>query len=215
MATPGRRASATRAVAVVPAQATLPELAAAAATCRACPLWEHGTQTVFGEGPADAELMLVGEQPGDSEDRRGRPFVGPAGRLLDRALVEAGIDRRAAYVTNTVKHFKWEARGERRVGKALSTSEIAACSSWLTAEIAVVKPRVIVCLGAVAAHALLGKDFRLTERRGEVVRRLDCAAAILATLHPSALLRMPDPEAHRRSLALFVADLASAAALLR
>jgi DNA polymerase len=210
---PSARAT-TTAAALVPPRPTLPRLAAAAAGCRACHLWERGTQTVFGEGPASATLMLVGEQPGDVEDRAGRPFVGPSGRLLDKALVEAGIDRGDAYVTNAVKHFKWEARGSRRVGLPLVAGEIAACRPWLEAEIAVIRPRAIVCLGAVAARVVIGKGFRLTERRGELVAS-DLAPLVMATLHPSALLRVPDPEARRAAVANLVADLSRIAAALR
>src|SRR5438552_8567560 len=154
------------AVAYVPERPTLPRLREASAGCRACPLWETGTQTVFGEGAAHAEVMFVGEQPGDQEDRQGRPFVGPAGRLLDEALVEAGIDRTATYVTNAVKHFKWQARGKRRIHQKPNWTEMTACRPWLQAELAVVKPRVLVLLGATAAQALLGRDFRVTRQRG-------------------------------------------------
>jgi uracil-DNA glycosylase len=204
----------TTAAALIPPHPTLPHLAAVAAGCRACHLWERATQTVFGEGPASATLMLVGEQPGDVEDRAGRPFVGPAGRLLDKSLVEAGLDRASAYVTNTVKHFKWEAHGSRRVGRSLVVSEVAACRPWLEAEIAVLRPRAIMCLGAVAARVILGKDFRLTEHRGEIVDP-SWAPLVMATLHPSALLRVPDPEQRRLAVAQFVADLAKIAGALR
>jgi uracil-DNA glycosylase len=184
----------------------------AAAGCTACDLWRSGTQTVFGAGTRSAELMLVGEQPGDREDREGKPFVGPAGRLLDQALEEAGIDRRAAYVTNVVKHFKWTARGKRRIHAKPNWSEIAACRPWLDAELAVVSPKVLVCLGATAAQALLGRDFRVTRQRGKPVES-DLAPHVLATIHPSAILRADeaDRDAELRGL---VDDLRVAAKLL-
>ena len=184
----------------------------AAAGCKACDLWRSGTQTVFGAGTSTAKLMLVGEQPGDREDLEGKPFVGPAGRLLDRALEEAGINRRAAYVTNVVKHFKWVARGKRRIHAKPNWTEIAACRPWLDAELAAVKPEVLVCLGATAAQALLGRDFRVTRKRGQVIES-DLAPGTLATIHPSAILRAD--EADRESeLEAFVADLRVAAKLL-
>ena len=155
---------------------TLETLREAAADCRACPLWKVGTQTVFGEGPRAADLMLVGEQPGDREDREGRPFVGPAGRLLDQALEEAGIDRTRVYVTNAVKHFKWTARGKRRIHAKPNWSEVAACRPWLDSELEVVRPDVLVCLGATAAQALLGRTFRVTKQRGEPVESESGAA---------------------------------------
>src|SRR2546425_4794676 len=153
----------------LPEKLTLSTLREAAAGCRGCPLWENATQTVFGEGRRDTQVMLVGEQPGDQEDLAGKPFVGPAGRMLDRALEEAGVDRSLAYVTNAVKHFKWQARGKRRIHAKPSWSELAACRPWLDAELAVVAPRVLVCLGATAAQSLLGKQFRVTKSRGEWV----------------------------------------------
>jgi uracil-DNA glycosylase len=192
---------------------TLPTLREAAADCRACPLWKVGTQTVFGEGPGNAELMLVGEQPGDREDREGRPFVGPAGRLLDEALAEAGIDRSRAYLTNAVKHFKWRASGKRRIHAKPNWSEIAACRPWLDSELEVVRPDVLVCLGATAAQALLGRTFRVTKQRGQPVES-DLAPHVLATIHPSAILR-GDPESRKSELAAFVKDLEVAASLLR
>jgi uracil-DNA glycosylase family protein len=192
---------------------TLPTLREAAADCRACPLWKVGTQTVFGEGPGHAELMLVGEQPGDREDREGRPFVGPAGRLLDEALAEAGIDRSRAYLTNAVKHFKWRASGKRRIHAKPNWSEIAACRPWLDSELEVVRPDVLVCLGATAAQALLGRAFRVTTQRGQPVES-DLAPHVLATIHPSAILR-GDPESRKSELAAFVKDLEVAASLLR
>jgi DNA polymerase len=191
---------------LVPERPTLTKLRAAAAECKACPLWKTGTQTVFGEGLARAEVMLVGEQPGDREDREGRPFVGPAGRLLDEALEEAGIDRSLAYVTNVVKHFKWTARGKRRIHQKPNWGEIAACRPWLEAELAVVQPRVLVCLGATAAQALLGRDFRVTQRRGELVET-DLAPVATATVHPSSILRAQDEQSRRAEYAAFVEDL--------
>jgi uracil-DNA glycosylase len=197
---------------LVPERPTLPSLREAATGCTACPLHETGTQTVFGEGARSAEVMLVGEQPGDREDREGRPFVGPAGRLLDEALVDAGIERRLAYVTNVVKHFKWTPRGKRRIHAKPNWSEIAACRPWLEAELAVVRPRVLVCLGATAAQALLGRDFRVTRRRGELVET-PLAPSALATVHPSSILR-GEPEEREAEYAAFVDDLRVAARLL-
>jgi uracil-DNA glycosylase family protein len=195
---------------VVPERASLAELRKAAAGCRACELWKTGTQTVFGEGSEDAEAMFVGEQPGDQEDQVGRPFVGPAGKLFDQALEEAGIDRSLTYVTNVVKHFKWQARAKRRIHQKPNWHEISACRPWLDAELAVVQPRVLVCLGATAAQALLGRDFRVTKRRGEPVES-DLAPVVIATVHPSSILRADDRDAE---LAAFVGDLKTVAAHL-
>jgi DNA polymerase len=196
------------------ARRTLASLRAAAAGCRACPLWQRGTQTVFGEGDAHAAVMLVGEQPGNDEDLTGRPFVGPAGKLLDRALDAAGIDRRRVYVTNVVKHFKWEPRGTRRIHTKPNAGEIAACRPWLDAELELVKPEVLVCLGATAAQALLGRQFRVSKDRGRLVPS-PLARHVLATVHPSAILRAPDDETRHAEMARFVADLKKVAALLR
>ena len=193
---------------LVPARPSLPKLREAAADCKACPLWKTGTQTVFGEGAATAEVLFVGEQPGDQEDKDGRPFVGPAGKLLDRALDEAGIDRSAVYVTNAVKHFKWEARGKRRIHQKPNWSEIAACRPWLDAELAVVKPRVLVALGATAAQALFGRQFRVTKERGRPLES-ELAPVAIATVHPSAILRSDNRETE---FAAFVADLKAVAA---
>jgi DNA polymerase len=193
------------AAALVPERPSLTKLRKAAAGCKACPLWKTGTQTVFGEGAAKAEVMFVGEQPGDQEDKAGKPFVGPAGKLLDKAMEEAGIDRSLAYVTNVVKHFKWQARGKRRIHQKPNWSEIAACRPWLDAELAVVKPRVLVCLGATAAQALLGRQFRVSRQRGEPVDS-DLAPVVLATVHPSSILRA-DEEDREAELAAFVSDL--------
>jgi DNA polymerase len=196
---------------LVPPRPSLPRLREAAADCRACPLWERGTQTVFGEGAARSVAMFVGEQPGDREDREGRPFVGPAGRLLDDALQQAGIDRDAAYVTNAVKHFKWEPRGKRRIHAKPSWSELAACRPWLEAELSVVRPRVLVCLGATAAQSLLGRQFRVTQHRGEWVES-ELAERVTATIHPSAILRAGDRR--QAELDAFVDDLRFVAAAL-
>jgi uracil-DNA glycosylase len=198
---------------LVPARPTLPKLRDAAAGCRACPLWKTGTQTVFGEGSAKAEVMFVGEQPGDQEDKEGRPFVGPAGKLFDRALEEARIDRSLTYVTNVVKHFKWEARGKRRIHQKPNWSEIAACRPWLDAELSVVKPRVLVCLGATAAQALLGRQFRVTKERGKPVQS-ELAPVVLATVHPSSILRA-DEGTREAELKALVDDLRTVATLLR
>ena len=173
--------------------------------CKACDLYKLGTQTVFGEGPRRAQIMMVGEQPGDAEDLAGLPFVGPAGKLLDRALEEAGIDRGIVYVTNVVKHFKWEPRGKRRIHSKPNSAEIAACRPWLETEIALVKPRILVCLGATAAQALLGKTFKVSRQRGELIPS-PLAPVATATVHPSSILRAPD-ERRGDEMARFVADL--------
>jgi uracil-DNA glycosylase len=177
-----------------------------AADCKACDLYKRATQTVFGEGPGKAKVMLVGEQPGDAEDLAGHPFVGPAGKLLDRALEEAGIDRRLVYVTNVVKHFKWEPRGKRRIHKKPNAAEIGACRPWLETEIALVKPRVLVCLGATAAQALLGKSFKVSTQRGELVDS-PLAPSVMATIHPSSILRERDDDARQAAMVAFVKDL--------
>jgi uracil-DNA glycosylase family protein len=197
----------------VPERPTLPRLREAVEGCRGCPLWRKATQAVFGEGRARAPVMLVGEQPGDQEDLEGRPFVGPAGRVLDDALAEAGIDRGATYVTNAVKHFKWEARGKRRIHAKPTWSETMACRPWLEAELAVVKPRVLVCLGATAAQSLLGKQFRVTKQRGEWIDS-ELAELVTATIHPSAILRQRDADARHAEMARFVDDLRKVAGVL-
>ena len=202
------------AAAFIPPRPTLPSLRAAAAGCTACHLYKLGTQTVFGEGGRKAAAMFVGEQPGNEEDLTGHPFVGPAGRLLDKALQEAGIDRKQTYVTNVVKHFKWEPRGKKRIHAKPDALEIFACRPWLLAEIAVVKPEVLVCLGATAAQALLGASFRVTKQRGLFVPS-PLAARVTATVHPSSILRAPDDEARRLETARFIADLKKVAAVLR
>ena len=199
-----------------PSPATIRGLRVAASTCRACPLWERATQTVFGAGRARASLVLVGEQPGDEEDRRGVPFVGPAGRLLNEALKAARIERSEAYVTNAVKHFKWkqaEGRGKRRLHEKPNANEIRACRPWLLAEIEAIGPKVVVCLGATAARSLLGDDFRVTRQRGEVIA-LGSGPSVVATIHPSAILRAPDHGTREREMRRFVADLAVARAQL-
>ena len=195
----------------IPPNPTLRKVAEAAKGCRACDLWRSGTQTVFGEGRAKAELMLVGEQPGDQEDLAGRPFVGPAGKLLDRALEEAGIDRELAYVTNVVKHFKWQPRGKRRIHQKPNAAEIAACRPWLDAELALIKPEVLVCLGATAGQALLGRQFRVSRDRGVPVES-DLAPVVMATVHPSSILRSENRE---EETALLVEDLRRVAEALR
>jgi uracil-DNA glycosylase family protein len=212
-ATPEQDLESGTAAPLIPARPTLARLREAASGCKACHLWTRGTQTVFGEGPASAELMLVGEQPGDAEDREGRPFVGPSGRLLDEALVAVGIERRDVYVTNVVKHFKWELRGKRRIHEKPAGPEIRACLPWLEAEIELVRPRGIVCLGATAAQALLGKDFRVTKSRGELVRS-PLAELVLATVHPSSILRIPDADERRAAIRAFTQDLRKMAAAL-
>jgi DNA polymerase len=197
----------------LPPRRSLSALRRAASGCRGCALWARATQTVFGEGRSSAILMLVGETPGNDEDLAGRPFVGPAGRLLDRALAQSGIDRRTTYVTNVVKHFKWERSGKRRLHRRPDPREIRACRPWLDAELAAVQPAVLVCLGATAAQALLGRDFRVTRSRGEFVSS-PLAPHVLATIHPSAILRGP-PEEHRRELDRFVGDLRKVSDVLR
>jgi uracil-DNA glycosylase family protein len=191
---------------LLPDRPTLSTVRAVAAGCKACDLYKRGTQTVFGEGPRKAEVMLVGEQPGDAEDLAGHPFVGPAGRLLDTALEEAGIDRKLVYVTNVVKHFKWEPRGKRRIHSKPNAAEIRACRPWLETEIALVKPRVLVCLGATAAQALLGKSFKVSQQRGELIPS-SLAPIVAATVHPSSILRASDDEARRDEMGRFVQDL--------
>jgi uracil-DNA glycosylase family protein len=190
----------------VPSNPTLPKLKRAAANCKGCDLWKNATQTVFGEGGHQLRVMFVGEQPGDQEDRQGHPFVGPAGRLLDVAMQRANIDRDTVYVTNSVKHFKFEPRGKRRIHKKPNIQETTACRPWLEAEIAVIQPKVIVCLGATAAQALLGKTFRVMKSRGEFIKS-SLAPYVMATVHPSSLLRAPDDETRRLGMEQFVSDL--------
>ncbi|MDP9291187.1 MAG: UdgX family uracil-DNA binding protein [Verrucomicrobiota bacterium] len=190
----------------VPDTSSLKTVREAAADCRACPLWKSATQTVFGEGPRGARVLLLGEQPGDQEDLQGQPFVGPAGKLLDRALDEAGVDRSAVYVTNAVKHFKWEPRGKRRIHAKPNAREIAACRPWLEAELRIIQPEILVCLGATAAGAVFGPAIRVTKDRGKI-RESIFAKQTLVTVHPSSLLRAPDEAARREQYALFVNDL--------
>jgi uracil-DNA glycosylase len=197
---------------LVPEKPSLPKLREAAAGCTACPLHETGTQTVFGEGTSKAEAVFVGEQPGDQEDLQGKPFVGPAGKLFDKALEDAYIDRSQVYVTNVVKHFKWQARGKRRIHQKPNWSEIAACRPWLEAELEVIQPRVLVCLGATAAQALLGRDFRVSRQRGELVES-DLAENVIATVHPSSILRADD-EARDREYRELVRDLEKVAGII-
>jgi uracil-DNA glycosylase len=198
----------------IPDKLTLPALRAAAAGCKACDLWRLGTQTVFGEGTATARVMMVGEQPGDKEYLQGRPFVGPAGGILDKALAAAGIDRNDVYVTNIVKHFKWEPRGKRRLHKKPNSLEISACRPWLEAEIKVVKPEVVVLLGATAAQGIMGGQFRVTQQRGQWVQS-DIASLVLATVHPSSILRAPDDDSRHEEMRKFVVDLKKVAVQLQ
>jgi uracil-DNA glycosylase family protein len=188
---------------------SLSKLRAAARRCKDCPLWANATQTVFGEGDAVARIMLVGEQPGDEEDLKGRPFVGPAGKLLDRALEAAGIDRKRVYITNAVKHFKWQLRGKRRLHKTPAQREVEACHQWLEREIATIKPEVIVCLGATAARAVIGPDFRVSIMRGQLVES-PLARRVFATFHPSALLRIRGRDEKAAAFAQLVEDLSLA-----
>src|SRR3984893_6863733 len=199
---------------LIPTKASLDELREAAKSSSNCDLWQLATQTVLREGAAPNKLMLVCEQPGDQDDQAGNPFVGPAGKLLDSALVEAGIDRKKVYVTNAVKHFKWEPRGKRRIHKKPNAAEITACRPWLDAEIAVIKPQIIVCLGATAAQALLGRDFRVTQHRGELMKS-ELAPYVAATVHPSSILRAPDENARHEEMARFIADLKKIARVLQ
>jgi uracil-DNA glycosylase family protein len=195
---------------------TIEELRTAARDCKACALWKTGTQTVFGEGPSRSQIMFVGEQPGDQEDRAGHPFVGPAGKLLDRALEQAGVDRSNVYVTNVVKHFKWAAaaRGKKRIHKKPRYSEIHACRPWLDAELRVVKPQILVCLGSSAAQSLLGRTFSVTRQRGQLIDS-PLAPFVMATVHPSSILRAPDENARNQQMQAFINDLKVVAHLAR
>jgi len=199
---------------LIPPRPTLSLLKEAAADCKACDLWKRGTQTVFGEGRRRSKVMFVGEQPGNEEDLAGKPFVGPAGRLFDAALEEAGIDRKQTYVTNVVKHFKWEPRGKRRIHKKPNAQEIAACRPWLEAEIALIKPEVIVALGATAAQSLFGPQFRVTKQRGQFLEST-LASYVMATVHPSSILRAPDEETRRLEHRRFVDDLKKLARVIK
>lgn len=202
------------AAALIPKPATLKNLKEAARHCRACPLWKKGIQTVFGQGAANARVMFVGEQPGFEEDRAGQPFVGPAGKLLDKALAEAGIDHREVYVTNVVKHFKWEPKGQQHMHQKPNAKEVQACLPWLEAELQAVKPTVLVCLGATAAQALLGRAFRVSRQRGEPVES-PLAKHVFATVHPSSILRSPSDEDRHEAMTRFVKDLRKVAAVIR
>jgi uracil-DNA glycosylase family protein len=198
----------------IPEKRTLSTLRSAAAGCKACDLWKLGTQTVFGEGSVTARVMMVGEQPGDKEDLQGRPFVGPAGAVLDKALAAAGIDRNDVYVTNIVKHFKWEPRGKRRLHKKPNALEISACRPWLEAEIKVIKPEVVVLLGATAAQGIMGNQFRVTQQRGQWIES-SIAPLVMATVHPSSILRAPDDDSRHEEMRKFVADLKKVAAQIQ
>jgi len=199
---------------LIPPRPSLSALKAAAADCQACDLWKKGTQTVFGDGSRRSNVLFIGEQPGNEEDLTGKPFVGPAGKLFDNALEEAGIDRKQTYVTNVVKHFKWEPRGKRRIHKKPNAIEIAACRPWLEAEIALIKPEVIVALGATAAQALLGPQFRVTKQRGQFIEST-LAPYVMATVHPSSILRAPDDETRRLEYRRFVDDLKKLTPIIR
>ena len=199
---------------LIPLRPTIENLQEAARHCRACPLWKTGTQTVFGEGSQTAQVVFVGEQPGNDEDLAGKPFVGSAGKLLNRALAEAGIDRSQVYVTNAVKHFKWEPKGKRRIHEIPNARELAACRPWLDAELEVLKPKVLVCLGATAAQELLGIDFKVSQRRGELIPS-NLADHVLATVHPSSILRAPDDESRHAEMKHFIADLKRVAKVIR
>lgn len=208
-----RKAERTTAAPLIPPNPRLSRLKAAAKGCRACPLWKKGTQTVFGEGAAKAKVVFVGEQPGFDEDLAGKPFVGPAGKMLDKGLVAAGIDRDEVYVTNMVKHFKWEPKGNQHIHKKPNASEVAACRPWLDAELEVLKPTVLVCLGATAAQALLGREFRVSQQRGQLVSS-PLAPFVIATVHPSSILRAPDSETRHREMDLFIEDLKTIAKVI-
>jgi uracil-DNA glycosylase family protein len=198
----------------IPVHPTIGKLQRAARVCRACPLWKNATQTVFGEGGDSAKIVFVGEQPGNDEDLAGQPFIGPAGKLLDRALEEAGITRADVYVTNAVKHFKWEPKGKRRLHKKPNAREITACRPWLDAELAMLQPKVLVCLGATAAQLLLGKEFKVSQQRGQWIKS-ELAEHVMATVHPSSILRTPDQATRQQQLKEFTADLKSVARVIR
>jgi uracil-DNA glycosylase family protein len=199
----------------LPARLTLPALKKAVQGCRGCPLYKNATQAVFGEGPQHAKVMFIGEQPGDQEDLSGKPFVGPAGKLLDGVLEEVGIDRGDVYVTNAVKHFKWEPRGTRRIHSKPSSREMAACKPWLTAEFGVVAPKMVICLGATAAQDLFGGKFKITKERGKIMEDTGIAPMVMATVHPSSILRAPDHDAREKARREFIQDLAKAAKHLK
>jgi uracil-DNA glycosylase len=198
----------------VPKTTSVRALNAAAHACRGCDLYKHATQVVFGAGPKGAHVLFVGEQPGDQEDRQGEPFVGPAGALLDKALADAGIPRDTVYLTNAVKHFKWEPRGKRRIHKKPRMSEVKACRPWLEAELRAIKPDVVVCLGATAAQSVLGSQFKLMAQRGQLLTS-ELAGKVVATIHPSSVLRAPDSEGRRAAYEMLVGDLKLVARALR
>jgi len=209
----GRTSKSGTAAPLIPPEPTIEKLQRVAAGCRACPLWRTGTQTVFGEGSSQAKVVFVGEVPGNDEDLAGRPFVGPAGKLLDHVLEEVGIERDEIYVTNVVKHFKWEPAGKRRIHKKPNAREIAACRPWLDAELEVIKPTILVCLGATAAQALLGRDFRVSRQRGELIES-PLARFVMATVHPSSILRAPDDEQRRLAREEFARDMKKVAQVI-
>jgi DNA polymerase len=199
----------------IPDKASLTQLKEIAKGCTACDLYKRGTQTVFGSGAKHASVVFVGEQPGNDEDLAGEPFVGPAGKILNKALASAGIERRETYVTNIVKHFKWEPRGKRRIHKKPNSLEIAACKPWFEAEVARVKPQVVVCLGATAAQAILGRNFKVTQSRGQLITTSPYAAVVIATVHPSSILRAQDDDARHEEMRKFIDDLKVVAGFLR
>jgi uracil-DNA glycosylase family protein len=199
----------------IPPKANLTQLKEIAKGCTACDLYKRGTQTVFGNGGRHASVVFVGEQPGNDEDLAGEPFVGPAGKLLDKALAAAGIERSETYVTNIVKHFKWEPRGKRRIHKKPNALEIAACKPWFEAEVARLKPEVVVCLGATAAQAILGRSFKVTQNRGELITSSSYAPVVVATVHPSSILRAPDDETRHEEMRKFIDDLKIVAGLVK
>jgi uracil-DNA glycosylase len=209
----GRTTESGTAAPLIPPEPTIEKLRRVAAGCRACPLWKTGTQTVFGEGSSHAKVVFVGEVPGNDEDLAGRPFVGPAGKLLDHVLEEVGIERDEIYVTNVVKHFKWEPAGKRRIHKKPNAREIAACRPWLDTELEVIKPTILVCLGATAAQALLGRDFRVSRQRGELIES-PLARFVMATVHPSSILRAPDDEQRRLAREEFAHDMKKVAQVI-
>jgi uracil-DNA glycosylase len=203
----------TTAAVLIPQHASVKKLREIAAGCKACPLWKNGTQTVFGEGGSHAKVVFVGEQPGFDEDLAGKPFIGPAGKVLDRGLEAAGINREEVYVTNVVKHFKWEPKGNQHIHKKPNASEVAACRPWLDAELEALKPAVVVCLGATAAQSLLGREFRVSRQRGQLVPS-PLAPYVIATVHPSSILRAPDADTRHQQMNMFIEDLKTIAKVI-
>jgi uracil-DNA glycosylase len=203
----------TTAAVLIPQPASVKKLREIAAGCKACPLWKNGTQTVFGEGGSHAKVVFVGEQPGFDEDLAGKPFIGPAGKVLDRGLEAAGINREEVYVTNVVKHFKWEPKGNQHIHKKPNASEVAACRPWLDAELEALKPAVVVCLGATAAQSLLGREFRVSRQRGQLVPS-PLAPYVIATVHPSSILRAPDADTRHQQMNMFIEDLKTIAKVI-